>query len=320
MKLIVQIPCLNEENTLESVIASIPKSIDGIACIETLIIDDGSSDNTVECARRIGVTHIVKNPRNLGLAKTFSRGLDECLKRGADVIVNTDGDNQYPSQEIGSLVRPILDGQADIVIGDRGGMDNPHFSYFKKKLQVFGSGVISTLIGMRVPDAVSGFRAISRDAAREMHILTDFSYTIEMLVQASARKLRVVSVSVATNTHTRESRLFKSIPYFIKMSVMTLLRVQTMYKPIQVFGLVGGALSFLGALPIIRFLYFFVLGQGDGHIQSLVLGSTLVMLGFLTIVMGILADLIAFNRKLNEKVLDRLTSLEEQIKAGTNKP
>ena len=319
MKLIIQIPCLNEEKTLESVISGIPKKIKGISKIETLIIDDGSTDKTIEKAKELGVNHILKNPRNLGLARTFSRGMDECLRLGADIIVNTDGDNQYPSPDIDKLVAPIIKGEADIVIGNRGGMDNPHFSYFKKNLQVFGSKAISTLVGLDIPDAVSGFRAISKSAAQELHILTNFSYTIEMLVQAGARKLRVKSIDIKTNEHTRESRLFKSVPYFIKMSVTTLFRVQTMYRPLHVFGLTGACLCIVGSIPIIRFIFDYLMGDGSGHIQSLVLAGALVMLGCLTISMGILADIIAFNRKLSERILKRLAIIEDEIKSLNHK-
>ena len=313
MKLIVQIPCLNEEKTLNDVISTIPKKIDGIDVIETLIIDDGSSDNTVAVAKEIGVTHIVRNKHNLGLARSFTKGLDACLARGADIVVNTDGDNQYPSDEIPNIVKPIIDGQADIVVGHRGGMDNPHFPYFKRKLQVWGSRVISWIIGTHVPDAVSGFRAISRDAAEQINILTTFSYTIEMLVQAAHKNIVIKSVTINTNAKTRESRLFKSIPYFIKMSGMTFLRVYTMYKPLKVFLYLGMAIMLLGALPVLRFLYFFLNDGGGGHVQSLIIGGTLFSLGFFTVILGIIADLISFNRKLTEKLLYRIQILEEKI-------
>lgn len=313
MKLIIQIPCLNEVDTLKSVIDSIPQKIKGIDVIETLVIDDGSTDGTSEYAKEIGVTHIIRNTQNKGLARSFSRGVEACLRLGADIIVNTDGDNQYPSHEIEKLVTPIINGDADIVIGNRGGMDNPHFSIFKRRLQVFGSRVISAIIGVNVPDAVSGFRAISRQAATEMNILTRFSYTIEMLVQAGANKLHIASVPITTNEKTRESRLFKSVPYFIKMSVLTLIRVYTMYRPLLVFSIFGTLLCLLGFAPIIRFLYFYIIGDGNGHIQSLIIGGMLCIIGFMTIMMGILADLISFNRQLNEKLLIRLSNLENKI-------
>ena len=313
MKLIVQIPCLNEERCLSHVIQSIPSSIEGIDKIETLIIDDGSTDNTVQVAKDLGVNYILINKRNMGLAYSFSRGLAECVKQGADIIVNTDGDNQYPSHNIPDLVAPIIDGKADIVIGDRGGMMNKHFSYFKRKLQVFGSKIISKFIGIDVSDAVSGYRAISREAAQKINILTTFSYTIEMLVQASNKGLTIVSVPIVTNPKTRNSRLFKSIPQFLKMSGMTFLRTYTMHKPLKVFLRTGIMIAIIGALPVLRFMYFFIIGDGDGHVQSLVIGGTLVMVGFFTIMLGILADLISFNRKLTEILLQKVQNLEDKI-------
>ncbi|MCB1652358.1 MAG: glycosyltransferase family 2 protein [Alphaproteobacteria bacterium] len=313
MKLIVQIPCYNEAETLESVISTIPKRIEGIDKIETLIIDDGSTDGTSELAKKIGVTHIIRHAKNKGLARSFHRGIDECLKRGADIIVNTDGDNQYDSADIAKLVAPVVRGEADIVVGDRGGMDNPHFSTFKKRLQVFGSWVIGKMVGYNIPDAVSGFRAISRDAAQRLNIVSDFSYTIEMLVIAGARRMAVISVPINTNGKTRESRLFKSIPYFLKMSVSTLLRMYTMHSPLRVFLVLGGGLFFIGALPIVRFLFYYFGGDGGGHIQSLIIGGTLCMLGFMTLLAGVLADLVHFNRRLLEKALYKIHRLECEL-------
>lgn len=313
MKLIIQIPCYNEADTLKAVIDSIPDHIDGIDEIETLIIDDGSIDGTSDAAHAMGVNHIIRNTRNLGLAQTFAKGLEKSLSLGADIIINTDGDNQYPSENIPDLVRPVLEGRADIVVGNRGGLDNPHFSYLKKKLQVLGSRVISWVIGIKVPDVVSGFRALSRDAAKEIHILTSFSYTIEMLVQAATKNLKVISVPVQTNEKTRDSRLFKNVPHFLRMSLITLTRVQTMYRPLKVFGLMGAFLITLGSLPIIRFLYLYLMESGSGNIQSLILGGVLIVIGFLTIILGLLADLVAFNRKLSEKTLRKLNALEEII-------
>lgn len=313
MKLIIQIPCYNEFDTLESVISSIPKNIEGIDVIETLIIDDGSTDGTSDLARKLGVNHIIRNTRNKGLARSFHRGISECLRQGADIIVNTDGDNQYFSEDIPKLIAPIVNRTADIVVGDRGGFNNPHFSKFKKCLQVLGSSIIKRLTRLDIADAVSGFRALSRDAAQQLNIVSDFSYTIEMLIQAGSKRMAVVSVPIRTNKKTRESRLFTSIPHFLKMSVATLLRIYTMYSPLRVFFMMGVSTLLIGAIPIIRFLYFYFSGDGTGHIQSLILGGTLCVLGVLILLVGIIADLINFNRKLLEKSLYRIEKIEEAV-------
>lgn len=313
MKLIIQIPCYNEASNLESVISDIPAKVPGIDEIEILVIDDGSTDGTVALAQRLGIQHIVSNNKNKGLAYTFHFGLEACIKHKADIIVNTDGDNQYNGLDIPKLVEPILANRADIVVGDRGGYDNKHFSFFKRTLQVFGSYIISKATGLDVKDSVSGFRAISRSAAQQINIVSEFSYTIEMLIQASAKKLSVISVPIRTNKKTRESRLFSSIPHFLRMSISTLLRIYTMYKPLRVFFSLGCIMIATGLLPIIRFLYFFIAGGGDGHVQSLLLGSTLIILGFLTLIVGFVADLVSFNRKLMEKLLYRIEKLEDKL-------
>ena len=313
MKLIVQIPCFNEEENLPSAVRDIPLKIDGIDIIEIMIIDDGSSDRTVEIARELGVDHIVCHRANKGLARTFRTGIDAALKRGADIIVNTDGDNQYLGADIAKLVQPIINKQADIVIGDRGGFDNPHFSFFKKQLQVFGSFVIRQITRLDIQDAVSGFRAISRDAAMQINIVTDFSYTIEMLVQASAKRLSVMSVPIQTNAKTRDSRLFKSILQFLAMSGTTLIRAYAMYKPLRLFVVIGLIMLFIGILPITRFLYFYLIGEGAGHIQSIILGAALIIMGAGTMLIGLLADLINFNRKLMEIALVKINKIELQL-------
>lgn len=313
MKLIVQIPCYNEAENLEDVINAIPKKIAGLDIIEVLVIDDGSTDDTLAIAARAGAHHIISNTSNKGLARTFHIGIEECLKLGADIIVNIDGDNQYRGDDIPLLVQPLIDGEGDIIVGDRGGYGNPHFSFFKRSLQVFGSFVIRSILGLDIKDAVSGFRAISRNAAQQINIVSEFSYTIEMLVQASAKRLSIKSIPTRTNPKKRESRLFKSIPQFLYLSITTLLRMYTMYRPLRVFFSLGILAMFIGILPIIRFLNFYMQGTGDGHMQSLILGSTLMTLGLITLLIGLIADLINFNRKLSEKMLHKMEKLDEKI-------
>ncbi|MCP5414854.1 MAG: glycosyltransferase family 2 protein [Chromatiaceae bacterium] len=310
MKLIVQIPCFNEELTLPQTIADIPRHIEGIDEIEILIIDDGSTDRTVEVARNLGISHIVRNKKNMGLARTFRRGLEACLRAGADIIVNTDGDNQYSGADINKLVGPIIDGSADIVIGDRQTSKIAHFSRGKKFMQWLGSGVVRKLAGVWVPDAVSGFRAFSREAAIRTNIVSPFSYTIETVIQAGKKDMAVTSVPVATNPKTRESRLFKSIPAFVQRQVSTIVRMYAMYQPLKVFFYIGTFLSIAGLLPILRFLYFYAIGEGGGHLQSLVLGGVLLLMGFITYLAGLVADLISFNRQLLEMTLEKVKRME----------
>jgi glycosyltransferase involved in cell wall biosynthesis len=313
MKLIIQIPCFNEEHTLTATFNDIPKKIDGVDQVEILIIDDGSTDNTIEVAKALGVDHIVINKNNRGLARTFRTGLNECLKLGADIIVNTDGDNQYAGWDIPKLIQPILDGKADLVVGDRNTAKVAHFSPFKKLLQRLGSYVVKTLSGVQVPDAVSGFRAYSRDAALQLNIVSPFSYTIEALIQAGKKHMAVTSVPVETNEKTRESRLFSSIPKFIERQLTTIIRMYAMYQPLKVFFFIGLTLSILGAIPIIRFLYFYFTGDGEGHLQSLVLGGVLTILGFISFLIALLADLMNFNRQLIEQTLEKVRRIELQM-------
>jgi glycosyltransferase involved in cell wall biosynthesis len=311
MKLIVQIPCFNEEYSLRSTVLDIPRRIDGVDRVEILIIDDGSTDGTVALARDLRIDHIVRNKRNLGLARAFIIGIDACLRRGADIIVNTDGDNQYAGADISKLIRPILDGRADIVIGDRQPHKIGHFSPVKRALQRIGSLTVRRLSGLDISDPVSGFRAYSREAALALNIVSEFSYTIESVVQASSLRFSVTSVPVATNRTTRDSRLFKSIPHFLRQQFSTLFRMYAMYRPLRAFAAIGVVLIAIGALPILRFLYFyFVTADGTGHIQSLILGGVLVTLGFITFVIALLADLIGWNRKLLEVTLEKVRRLE----------
>ncbi|WP_295540605.1 glycosyltransferase family 2 protein [uncultured Thiohalocapsa sp.] len=310
MKLIIQIPCYNEAQTLPETVADIPRQVDGIDAVEILIIDDGSKDRTVDVARAIGVDHIIRNKRNIGLARSFRKGLDACLVRGADIIVNTDGDNQYAGADIPKLVQPIVTGQADMVIGDRETRKIPHFSPLKKFLQSVGSAVVRMLAGIHVPDTVSGFRALSREAAIRINIVSSFSYTIETIIQAGKRQLMVQSVPVRTNPKTRESRLFKSIPHFIQNSLGTMIRMYAMYQPLRVFFYLGSVLTIIGVVPIMRFLFFYFTGDGQGHIQSLLLGGVLIILGFITFMIGLVADLISFNRQILEMTLERVRRME----------
>ncbi|QBY03454.1 glycosyltransferase family 2 protein [Thalassotalea sp. HSM 43] len=316
MKLIIQIPCFNEADTLPQVIKDLPKNIIGVDTIELLVVDDGSTDDTVKIAEELGVDHIIINTSNQGLARTFHTGIEECLRLNADIIVNTDGDNQYQGHDIPKLVAPILAGKADIVIGDRGGIENPHFSLFKRCLQVFGSFVIRKVTGLEITDAVSGFRAMSKKSVQKINIISDFSYTIEMLLLASANKMCVKSVKIGTNPNTRKSRLFTSVPQFLNKSVTTLFRVYTMYQPFRVFLGTGVIILFIGIVPILRFLYFYSTGDGSGHIQSLILGTTLVIMGVIILVLGIIADLISINRKLIEKTIHKVEKLEDRFRGN----
>jgi len=310
MKLIVQIPCYNEELTLPQTVRDIPRSIPGIDKVEILIIDDGSTDRTIAVARELGVEHIVCNKQNKGLARTFRAGLDACLHRGADIIVNTDGDNQYAGADIPKLVAPILAGRADIVVGDRQTDTVAHFSPLKKLLQKVGSSFVRRLSETEVTDAVSGFRAFSRDAAIKMNVVSSYSYTIETLIQAGKKHLAVVSVPIGTNAKTRESRLFKSIPDFIQRQVTTIIRMYAMYQPLRAFFYIGLITSLTGLVPIVRFLYFYAIGEGDGHLQSIILGGVFLTLGFISFLAALLADLIGHNRQLLEMTLERVRRME----------
>jgi len=314
MKLIIQIPCLNEQETLPQTVRDLPTSIPGIDEIETLIIDDGSTDNTVAIAREVGVDHIVRHTNNKGLAEAFMTGLDACLKLGADIIVNTDGDNQYPGTSIKDLIQPILDREADMVVGDRRTNEIEHFSFVKKQLQSLGSWVVRHVSETSVPDAPSGFRAFSREAALRMNVISKFSYTLETIIQAGKKNLAVTSVPVKTNEKLRPSRLFSSIPKYLKRSLSTILRIYTMYEPLKTFSYIGGSIFLAGFLISTRFVYFYFTGHGGGHIQSLILAAVLLMIGFQVFVMGWIADLIGGMRRLVEDSLFRIKKLElEQL-------
>lgn len=298
MKLIIQIPCYNESETLEVALNDLPKQLDGIDEIEYLIINDGSSDNTVEVAKKWGVHHVVNFPQNKGLAKGFMAGLDECLRQGADIIVNTDADNQYCADDIQPLIQPILDGYAEYVIGARPIDDTEHFSFIKKKLQHFGSWVVRKASDTDIPDAPSGFRAISREAAMRINVVNNYTYTLETIVQAGREKLAITSVPIRTNEELRPSRLFKSIWGYVKKSIVTILRAYMMYKPLKCFTFLTIPPALIGLAYIIRFLIFVVQGSASGHVQSLILACTLLIIAFLTGTMGLLADMISGNRKI----------------------
>lgn len=312
-KLIIQIPCFNEAENLPDTLVALPRRIPGVDQIEVLVIDDGSHDGTAEVARRFGVQHVVRHRRNRGLAAAFQSGLDAALAAGADIVVNTDADGQYEGADIAKLVAPIVAREADIVIGDRGVANNAHFGPFKRLLQRMGSSVVRRLSRTEVTDAVSGFRAISRAAAQRITITTEFSYTTDMLIQAGRKRLKIVSVPIRTHAAVRPSRLFTSIPQFISRQLMTMARAYATYNPLRTFALIGAAVSLVGLLPIVRFLYFWATGDGQGHVQSLVLGGSLLVLGVLTGLMGVLADLIGANRKLLEATLKHVRQLEEQV-------
>jgi glycosyltransferase involved in cell wall biosynthesis len=310
MKLIIQIPCYNEAQTLEIALNDLPKHIDGIDEIEYLIINDGSTDNTVEVARNWGVHHIVNFKQNKGLAKGFMAGLDECLRLGADIIVNTDADNQYCGDDIETIVRPILEGKADIVIGARPIDQTEHFSPLKKKLQHFGSWVVRKASNTDIPDAPSGFRAYSREAAMRLNVTNEYTYTLETIVQAGREKLPMISVPIRTNAELRPSRLFSSMFGYVKKSMVTIIRAYIMYKPLTFFTLMGAIPFVIGLLLGIRYLVFIVQGVSGGHVQSLILASILLLIGFITFVIGLLADVIAKNRMILEDTQYHVRRLE----------
>ncbi|MDI7277459.1 MAG: glycosyltransferase family 2 protein [Anaerolineae bacterium] len=305
MKLVIQIPCYNEEATLPQTVRDLPRSLPGTDEIEFLVINDGSSDKTLEVARALGVEHVISFTRNQGLASAFVAGLEGALRAGADVIVNTDGDNQYRGEDVAVLIRPILEGKADIVIGDRGVATLAHFSRVKRWLQTLGSRVVGAAAGIPIPDATSGFRAFSREAALRLTVLSEYSYTLETLIQAGARRMAVVYVPVRTNPQTRHSRLMRSLSSFLALSALTIARFYVMYRPLQVFLTMGGILFVAGLVVGCRFLRFYVMGKGSGHVQSLILAAILIIVSFQVCLFGLVADLVRLNRKLLEDILYR---------------
>lgn len=310
MKLIIQIPCFNEAQTLAIALADLPHELPGFDTVEWLIIDDGCADNTVEVAKANGVDHVVSFPKNCGLAKAFLAGIDASLRLGADVIVNTDADNQYCAADIPKLVAPILAGKAEIVIGARPINEISHFSPVKKLLQRFGSWIVRITSNTSIPDAPSGFRAMSRNAAMQLHVFNQYTYTLETIIQAGLKGMVITSVPIRTNGDLRPSRLVKSISSYVRRSVVTILRIFMTYKPLRCFA-VPGVISFIAGLFIgLRFIYFYLTGDGSGHIQSLILCALLLGTGFFLVITGLIADLISVNRRLLENIDYRLKKIE----------
>ena len=302
MKLIIQIPCFNEEETLAATIADLPRAIDGIGKIEYLVVNDGSTDRTLEVARELGVDHIVSYPNNRGLAHAFSTGLDACLKLGADIIVNTDADNQYCGADIGKLVGPILGSQAEIVIGERPIDDIEHFSAQKKRFQRIGSRVVRIVSGTDIPDAPSGFRAYTRDAAMRINVINEYTYTLETIIQAGMKKVPIMSVPIKTNPQTRQSRLFKNMWSYIFRSANVIIRSMMMYRPFRFFISIGVVIAVIGLAFVVRYIVIAIIDTSEGHIQSLVLSAMMIMVGMQFVVSGLQADNISANRKILEDI------------------
>lgn len=302
VKLIIQIPCLNEEGSLPVTLKELPRELPGVDTIEWLVIDDGSSDKTVEVAAQHGVEHIISHPKNLGLATAFMTGIHESLKRGADIIVNTDADNQYKSEFIPDLIQPILENRAEFVIGARPISEIEGFSRMKKILQKLGSWTVRLASSTDIPDAPSGFRAISKHAAKRLNVFSDYTYTLETIIQAGKKGIAITWVPVETNAVLRPSRLLRSIPSYIARSLTTIVRIFIVYKPFRFFASIGVFLLFIGSMLLIRFLYYYFFDSGIGHVQSVIIGGILIAIGFHTILIAFVADLISVNRRLLEKI------------------
>ena len=316
MKLIIQVPCYNEESTLPMVVQGLPKELPSVDEIETLVIDDGSSDRTIEVARQLGVNHIVRLGVNRGLAAAFMAGIRRCVELGADIIVNTDGDNQYSGDSIRDLIAPIVEGRADLVVGERPIETIKHFSWTKKKLQRLGSRVVQQFSGTTVPDTTSGFRAYTAEAAMRLHVFNRYTYTLETIIQAGRRNMKITHVPIQVNPKTRESRLIRSIPSYIRRSVGTILRAYVIYKPLRTFFYLSLPPALLGLALFARFLvYYFARGYG-GHVQSLILGAVLILVSFLLLILGVLADLSSANRELTEECLYLLRRQSRSATAG----
>ena len=318
MKLIVQIPAFNEEATIAQTLHDIPKKIDGISSIETLVIDDGSTDNTVDVARKAGATHVVQLKTHRGLSSAFVAGIDAALRLGANVVVNTDADNQYQGAHIARLVAPIVRGSAELEIGAREVSKSPHMSPLKRMLQRLGSWTVGLASGVRVGDATSGFRAFSREAAMQINVFNPFTYTLETIIQSGNRNLGVQSVTVRTNPPLRPSRLYRGIGTYLRKSIATVFRIYTIYKPLKTFFLIGSLLILAGAAIGARFLWFFFQGDRGGHVQSLILAAVFLIVGFQTMLIGLVADLISVNRRLSEEVLIRLKRMRSSERVQTS--
>ena len=314
MKLIIQIPCLNEELTLPETLKDLPKSLNGIDDIEVLVIDDGSTDRTVEVAKEHGVRHVLSLTNNKGLAKAFIYGINHALQLGADIVVNTDADNQYFGEDISKLIQPILKKRADIVVGNRQVETIRHFSPLKIFLQKLGSWTVRQLSGTTIPDATSGFRAYSKEAALQMNVISDFTYTVETIISAGNKNLAIEHTPVRTNKKLRESRLFPSIQVYLRRTLVTMLKVYSMYRPLKLFTIAGGTIFLIGFAIGCRYLFFFFQGQTEGHIQSLILSAITLIVGFQIIMMGIAAELIAINRQLLEDIQLRVKKKEVESK------
>ncbi len=312
-KLIIQIPCLNEAQTLPATLRDLPRRVPGIDLVEVLIVDDGSSDDTVKVAEACGVDHIVRLRRRKGLAAAFAAGIDASLKLGADYIVNTDGDNQYAGADIPVLLAPLLAGHADMVIGDRNIQSLGHMSIARKRLQQLGSWVVRQVSNTEVPDTTSGFRAYTREAALRMTIVSEFSYTLESIIQAGKKRFAIAHVPIRTNGRTRESRLFSSVWTYLKASAATIVRIYAMYEPLKVFTSIGLVIFGAGLAVSLRFLYYYVTGTGLGHLQSLILSAILMIVGFQVALIGLVADVISANRKLLEDLLYRVRKMELDV-------
>jgi glycosyltransferase involved in cell wall biosynthesis len=312
-KLVIQIPCLNEESTIGTTLATLPRRVDGFDCVEWLIVDDGSTDGTVAAATAAGADHIVSLPHNQGLARAFMAGIEASLKAGADIIVNTDADNQYAADSIADLVAPILEGKAQIVIGARPIWDIREFSAVKKALQRIGSAVVRIASGTRIPDAPSGFRAIHAAAAIRLNVFGDYTYTLETIIQAGRKGIPITSVPVRVNPTTRPSRLVRSIPSYVYRSMFNIARVFVLYKPLRFFSAIGVLLLLPGIVLGLRFLYFYLVDGGDGHVQSLILSAILIVSAMIVFVAGVLSDLIASNRVLLEEL--RMRQLLSEVEA-----
>lgn len=314
MKLFIQVPCLNEEETLPAVLDSIPAQIEGVDEIEILVIDDGSSDRTIEVAREHGVKHFVHHTRNMGLARSFRDGVDYALAHGADIVVNTDGDNQYPQDRIGDLVKPIIAGDADIVIADRQTQTIAHFSAYKKLMQRFGSHIVNRAASTELPDAASGFRAYSRASLLRLNVVTQFSYCMETIIQAGNKRLRIESVAVVTNAKTRESRLFKNTGHHMVKSAAAIMRSYLMFKPYVIFATLTVLFGVAAAIPFVRFLVLWVTrAETAGNVQSLIFGSIMSVAALLSLALGVISDLLRTNRILIEEQLERTKEMQYRL-------